>query len=87
MFEANVPDKFGHLLYPKAILLSAMLDLLTIINVEGKDKSCYEHDRLSTPKWTSDMKVFGEAGVVKLKTKLSWKINNNMGKMCVFVTH
>jgi len=84
MYDANVPDEFRHLLYPKAILLATLLDSLIIVNINGVDKPRYEHDGMSTPKWINDMKVFGEAGVVKLKTKISPKMDNK-GKTCIFV--
>ena len=66
---------------PKAILLATLLDSLIIVNIDGIDKPRYEHDGISTPKWINDMKVFGEAGVVKLKTKISPKMDNK-GKTC-----
>ena len=68
MYDANVPDNFRHLLYPKAILLVTLMDSLIIVNIDGIDKPRYEHDGMSTPKWINDVKVFGEAGVYSMET-------------------
>eukprot|EP00957_Ditylum_brightwellii_P099667 7592037-Ditylum_brightwellii.AAC.1 len=52
-----------------------MLDWLTIIKIGGVEKTRVEHWMGSLPRWVHALRTWGEAGVVKTKTKTTPKMN------------
>ena len=84
MYRANIPIRIRHLLYPKAILLATLMDGLVIEEINGVSKCRVEHVTGRLPDYARGLRTFGEAGVVKLKTKTTPKMLNK-GTTCMFV--
>jgi hypothetical protein len=60
------------------------LDWLTIKEINGSKKTRAEHWGMELPKYTKHLKVWGEAGVVKIK-KIGTPKLANRGKVCMMV--
>jgi hypothetical protein len=69
--SANVPKEFRHKLFPFAAATAQKTDNLMIVKVNGTEKTRYEHFLENIPAFTKHMRTWGEAGVVKTKTKAS----------------
>jgi hypothetical protein len=82
--KAHIPDSKRYLFIPKAINLATDLDALMVIEVKDETKTRFEHFHNEQAKYSMSLKTFGEAGVVKLRTKTSPKILDK-GDTCIFV--
>ena len=60
------------------------LDNLTVIEIDGKKANRYKHWGGALPKFAKHLRICGEAGVVKLKTVSTGKLENK-GTVCAFV--
>ena len=84
MNGAHVPTAKRRIISKEAFKMATALDNLVVVDHGGEKKSRYEHVDGKLPGWTKHMRVFGEAGVVKTKTKTTPK-SYDKGVLCVFV--
>ena len=84
VYRANVPSKWKHKTYKSAALYVTDMDGLMLATINGETKTRYEHFLKEFPKFALMLRTWGEAGVVKLKTSTSPKMNNK-GTTCMFV--
>ena len=61
-----------------------LLDGLTVIEIEGKHVSHYEHFFGDMPRFTHSLHMVGEAGTVKIKSDTTPKLEDR-GVHCMFV--
>eukprot|EP00957_Ditylum_brightwellii_P168830 12850753-Ditylum_brightwellii.AAC.1 len=66
---ANVPERAMYKLFREAFTCATMLDWLTIITLGNVTKNRVEHWNGSFPWWCGALRTWGEAGVMKTKTK------------------
>jgi len=66
LVRANVPWKYPYHLYHEAFKTATELDGLVMITVKGKRATRYQHMFVQNPKWAKHLRLFGEAGTVKV---------------------
>lgn len=88
---ARIPLELRYKVSKEALRTATMLDGLAIIDIDGRKKSRYEHFNEDyehhsggLPQWTTNMRTFGEAGVVKTRKVNTPKIYDR-GVTCMFV--
>ena len=59
------------------------MDGLVMCDIKGVIKTRYEHFYKTFPNWAHNLRTWGEAGVVKIKTTTSPKMNMK-GVTCMF---
>jgi hypothetical protein len=84
MSAANVPKAARGKLWIKAFDHATNLDGLIVTNIDGKEKTRYEHWYDKLPKWSHHLRTWGESGTVKIKTDTTPKIADR-GIQCMFV--
>src|SRR5687768_5708534 len=82
MNGANLPRKIKLRLYSKAVETATLLDGLTQVEIAGETKSRYEHFYGKNPKFVDHLRMWGETGTVKTKSKRSSKMSNR-GTVCL----
>jgi len=82
--HSNVPWRHCFHLYREAFKTATDLDGLLMVTVNGKRVTCYQHMFGINPQWTKHMRLFGEAGTVKLATGTSPKLADR-GVQCMMV--
>ena len=65
MSAANIPTGTRGKVAIEAIKCATQLDGLVIVKIDSESKARDMHVYAKLPKWTKNMKTFGEAGVVK----------------------
>jgi hypothetical protein len=84
MARANIPYKIRFRLWSEAFKVATLLDGLTPIEIDGVVATRYEYWCGRNPKFTAHLRVWGEAGTVKVLTKTSPKVKDR-GVQCVMV--
>jgi hypothetical protein len=85
MIAPNVTLPNRYKLYREAISTATKLDWLTIKEIGGSKKTRAEHWGMELPKYAKKyLRVWGEAGVVKVKKVGTPKLANR-GKVCMVV--
>ena len=84
MHHANLPVMDRYRLAHEAFQCATQLDRLTVVEVEGVMKTHYEHFVRQNPMFAKHLRMWGEAGTVKIKTSMSPKLNDK-GTHCMFV--
>ena len=84
MDRANIPPEMLMVMYPSATETATKLDGLTLVTINGVTMTRYEHCGLEMPTLASNLRTYGEAGVVKIKSKTDPKAAIK-GITCVFV--
>jgi hypothetical protein len=85
MHQAHIPIKERHKIWKEAVKTATLLDGLVMVNNEkGEKKTSFEHLNKKLTKFASNLRTWGEAGTVKIKTGSSTKIQDR-GVHCVFV--
>ena len=84
MIAANIVLPMRYRMYREAYTCATMLDWLVMVTLDGVTKSRVEHWCGELPKWAGRLRTWGEAGVVKVKTKTTPK-QENRGITCMFV--
>ena len=84
IIAANLPLEKRYVFFREAIETTTLLDGLVVTTTEGIKVTRVEHWGGSLPRWVSYLRTWGEAGVVKLKTKTTAKLVQN-GVTCMFV--
>eukprot|EP00957_Ditylum_brightwellii_P149106 11353963-Ditylum_brightwellii.AAC.1 len=84
MIAANVPEEQKYKLFGEAFTCATMLDWLVVRIIQGKQKTRVEHWNGVLPNWARALRTWGEAGVVKTKTKTTPKLKQR-GVTCMLV--
>ena len=84
MIAANVPERTKYKLFREAFTCATMLDWLMLITLDDVTKTRVEHWNGELPRWSQALRTWGEAGVVKTKTKTTPKMNQR-GITCMMV--
>jgi hypothetical protein len=84
MYHANVPLKTRYKLFTEAFKTATLLDALVVVDIDGVKKSRVEHWSGKRPSYAENLRTWGEAGTVKLKTLATPKIADR-GVQCMFV--
>jgi hypothetical protein len=86
MVRAHVPLKERYRLFKKAFTVATKLDGLTVITLNGKTATRYEHFGNANPEFSKHLRTWGEAGTVTLKTKGTSKVGDR-GIACIMVDY
>ena len=70
MHAANVPEKYKVKLCREAYNTVTNMDNFTVITIANKTQTRFEHWDKKLPRYTYNLRVWGEAGVVTLKKKI-----------------
>ena len=73
-------------MFPEWTNAIVLHDSLCMVNHDGMNKSRHKHVHREMPKWASNSRVLGEAGVVSLIEDKTPKLNEK-GVTCMFVGH
>ena len=84
MIEANVPKDLRHLVAQKVFEIATKLDGLVPTLIKGVVKSRVEHATGKIPPYVDHVRKWGEAGIVKTKTKQTAKMADR-GIKCMMV--
>ena len=84
MIAANIPEQLRYVLFREAFKHATNMDNLTVITIDNKEGTRYEHFKEEIPPFVKALRTWGEAGVVTLKGKATPKVGNR-GKVCIFV--
>jgi hypothetical protein len=84
--RAHVPLKERYQLFKKAFTVATKLDGLTVITLDGKTATRYEHFGDANPKFFKHLRTWGGAGLVTLKTKGTPKVGDR-GIACMMVDY
>ena len=84
MIAANLPLEKRYVFSREAMQMATLLDGLVNTIVEGISRTRLEYWGGSLPRWVGYLRTWGEAGVVKLKTKTTAKLVQD-GVTCMFV--
>jgi hypothetical protein len=81
---ANVPKQYKSLVAKDCIKTATLLDSLLTTTINGHKATRWEHYYKRKPKFTPHLRIWGTAGVVKLKTMKTAKLDNR-GKVCMLI--
>eukprot|EP00957_Ditylum_brightwellii_P182996 13938327-Ditylum_brightwellii.AAC.2 len=76
MIAVNVPMEEGYKLFWEAFTCATMLDWLAVIVIDTKVATRVEHWCGMLPSWAKSLRVWGEVGLVNIKTKTTPKLYN-----------
>ena len=74
MIDAKVPQSMKHIVAQKAFKTATKLDGLMPVKIDGNIKARVEHWSGSIPGYAKHLKKWGEAGVAKVKTNTTPKL-------------
>ena len=86
LIKANVPMEWRPMLWTEAFKMATLLDGLSVITIDGVSDTRCVHWCGENPAFASHLRTWGEAGMVKIKTKMTPKLANH-GVQCMFVGH
>ena len=84
MNQANVLKETRYKVWREAYKTATQLDGLVVTEIDGKLATRYEHWAGKNPKFAKHLRVWGEAGTVKTKTRTTPKLEDH-GVQCMFV--
>ena len=84
MNAANVPLHKRYILFREVLHTATLLDGLRIIELNGKEATRFEHWNGEITRFAYHLRIWGEAGVVKLKQVGAPKLEDR-GKICMMV--
>jgi hypothetical protein len=84
LYRANVPRADRYLLWREAFQTAALLDGLIIIKIDGVSKTRCEHLFGKNPEFSKHLRFWGEAGMVKIKTKTTPELSGR-GVQCMMI--
>jgi hypothetical protein len=76
MNAANFPKELRFKIWREVFQAATYLDGVLAIALDGKLATRYEHWGGSNPKFVKHLRIWGEAGTVKIKTDTSIKLND-----------
>jgi hypothetical protein len=74
MVRANIPLNKRYLLFREAFKTATYLYSLVVTTMGTKKATRHEHFYGTNPKWMKFLRTWGEAGTVKVKTKMTPKL-------------
>eukprot|EP00957_Ditylum_brightwellii_P058434 4431242-Ditylum_brightwellii.AAC.1 len=74
MIAANIPYDMRYNLFCEAFTCATQSDWLVVIDLDGVKATRIGHWCGELPKWAKALRTWGEAGVIKLKTKTTPKL-------------
>ena len=83
MIEANVPRKYRYRCFVLANSCAMMLDWLVTVVINGVEKSRFNHCFECLRKFAGNLRTWGEAGVVTIKSD-NWPAVRNRAVTCFF---
>jgi hypothetical protein len=86
MARAHIPLKERYRLFKKAFSVATKLDGFTVITLDGKEATRYEHFREANPAFAKHLCTWGEAGTVTFKVKGTPKVGDR-GIACMMVDY
>lgn len=86
MNGANLPEHLRYKLHHNVFSCATKIDNLRVIEIDGQEKTRYEHAGLPIPGFVRGLKAWGEAGVVKYMKGSKPKIHNK-GVVMMFVDY
>mmetsp|Transcript_18815 Transcript_18815/g.23344 ORF Transcript_18815/g.23344 Transcript_18815/m.23344 type:complete len:1201 (+) Transcript_18815:436-4038(+) len=84
MHRANVPEEYRYKVFPYAFETVTKLDGLTVIELDGKVATRYEHWYGRNPAFKDHLRTWGEAGTVTMKVTGTPKIADR-GITCMMI--
>jgi hypothetical protein len=84
MHRANVPEIVRYKLFKEAFKTASLLNALLIVEIDGEQRSRVEHWGGQKPKYAANLRTWGEAGTVKVKTNTTPKLADQ-GVQCMMV--
>jgi hypothetical protein len=69
LYRANIPRADRYILWREAFQIYTLLDGLMMIKIDGLSKTQCEHIFGKNPDISKHLRFWGEAGMVKIKTK------------------
>ena len=84
MARANIPMAIRYRIYSEAFKTATLLDGLVTIDLDGVTATRYEHWCGKNPEFAKNLRTWGEAGTVTVKTKMTPKVKDR-GIQCMFV--
>ena len=84
MVRAHVPKDIRYLLWREAFKTATLLDGLQMVTIDGKEATRYEHWCGKNPDFAQHLRIWGEAGTVKLRTSMTPKLSDR-GATCMMV--
>jgi hypothetical protein len=84
MHRANVPEKERYKLFKEAFKTATLLDALIVVEIDGVKKTRVEHWSGKKPEYAANLRTWGEAGTVKVKTTMTPKLADR-GVQCMMV--
>lgn len=81
---ANLQIEVRYRVVNECIMMATILDGLTVVDIEGKKATRYEHEIKTVPKCLKHLRIFGEAGVVKTRNVATPKAADR-GVKCMMV--
>ena len=82
--KANIPKDIRYLLWREAFMTVTLLDGLVVTTIGNKTQTRFEHWGGTNPPFAKHLRTWGEAGTVKLKNKMTPKLDDR-GKTCMMV--
>jgi hypothetical protein len=84
MARANILMAVGYRIYSEAFKMATLLDGLVAIKLDGVTAMQYEHWCGKNPEFGKNLRTWGEAGTITVKTKITSKVKDR-GIQCMFV--
>jgi hypothetical protein len=82
--RANVPERDWYRLFKEAFKTATLLDALMIVKIDGERKLRIEHWCGKKPEYVTNLRTWGEAGTVKVRTTMTPKLADR-GVQCMMV--
>ena len=76
MHHMNLPMDMWYRLFSEIFTTVSLLDGLTVIKIDGKHASHYEHFFGEMPRFAHSLHMVGEVGKVKIKTDTTPKLED-----------
>ena len=71
MIHAKIPQTLRYKLWREAYQTATLIDSLVLVELDGRKATRIEHWGKPIPLFAYVLRTWGEAGVVKIKTKLT----------------
>ena len=84
MIHAKIPQTLRYKLWREAYQTATLIDSLVLVELYGRKATRIEHWGKPIPSFAYVLRTWGEAGVVKTKSKMSAKLENR-GTTCMLV--
>jgi hypothetical protein len=84
MVHANIPLKLRYKFCAEAFKVATLLDGFSIVAIDGKSQSWFEHYTGCKPPIAKFLRIWGEAATIKVKNFATTKVEDH-GVHCMFV--